>query len=345
MVKCSICGRRAVYTSRTSGHSYCTRHFTDYFSKKVRRTIRKYQLFRPNDHIIVAVSGGKDSLALLHFLKKLSRYSPRWKITALLVDEGISGYRDITIKRFQEIVSDLAINYEIVSFKEELGYTLDQVVSSKHGKEYLPCTYCGVFRRYLLNKAARKIGGTVVATAHNLDDIIQTYIMNIIGNDWDKIIRLAPISGPATHPRLVRKVKPFYEILEKETTVYAIINNLYTGFEECPYARLSLRWYIRRWLNELEEKRPGTKYAILNSLLSILDILSKKTNLSLNEEIDTCIFCGEPSANPICRACDLKTRLSSIELNPDAHKRIDELKHLFTNKYRILPITKQHYTT
>ncbi len=337
MVRCSICGRRAVYTSRISGHSYCSRHFIDYFSRKVRRTIRKYQLFRPKDHIVVAVSGGKDSLALLHFLKKLSKYSPRWKITALLVDEGISGYRDITIKRFQDVVLDLKVDYEVVSFKEEIGYTLDRIVSSNYKEEYLPCTYCGVFRRYLINKTARRIGATVVATAHNLDDIIQTYIMNIIGNDWNKIIRLAPVSGPAIHPHLVRKVKPFYEILEKETTVYAIINNLYTGFEECPYARLSLRWHIRRWLNELEERKPGTKYAILNNLLSIINILTKKENINLEEEIDTCILCGEPSAHQICRACDLRTRLSMVRLESSAHIKLKELnKFLYANKQLIL---------
>lgn len=317
MAKCSLCGRPAIYISRISGVALCEKHFLEYFDRKVRRTIRKYKLFKPKDHIAVAVSGGKDSLGLLHYLYKLSRRVPGWKITALLVDEGIRGYREYTVKRLEKAASELGVDYVIVRFKDELGFTLDEIVkiAAERGLPYKPCTFCGVFRRYLLNKKAREIGSAVIATGHNLDDVIQTYMMNIIDNDWTKIARLGPVSGPAHHPKFVRKVKPFYEMLEKETTIYAILNGFYEGFEECPYARFGVRWTVRKMLNQLEEQYPGVKYSILQSLLTAIDMLNK---LGIGEgEVETCAICGEPSAHPVCRACMLKIELGILKLSPE----------------------------
>lgn len=325
MVNCSICGRPAVYVNRISGQAYCKKHFLEYFDKKVRRTIRKYRMFSSREHIVVAVSGGKDSLSLLHYLYNLSKRVPGWKITALLIDEGIGGYRDITKKDFLRVVNELGVNYKIASFKEYLGYTLDEIVriGREKGLPYLPCSYCGVFRRYLLNKVARDLGGTVLATAHNLDDVIQTYVMNIINNSWDKILRLAPVTGPLDHPKFVRRAKPFYEILEKETTLYSILNNLYPKFVECPYARFNIRWMIRRQLNELEEKYPGTKYSLLRSLLRIISILSKHRDEIIQGEIKTCKVCGEPSAHEICRACLYRYELGIMR--EDERKIVEEV--------------------
>jgi len=312
VVKCNLCNRSAVYVSRVGGIAYCDKHFLRYFDRKVRKTLRKYQMFKDKEHIIIAVSGGKDSLSLLHYMVNLSKRVPGWKITALLIDEGIKGYRDETIKDFLRVVNELNVDYHIARFKDEIGYTLDEIVklSTKKKLPYTPCSYCGVFRRYLLNKAARELGGTVLATAHNLDDIVQTYLMNVLRNDWEKVSRLGPISGISTHPRFVRRVKPFYEILEKETTLYAILNQLYPKFTECPYAQYSLRWIIRRQINEIEEKYPGTKYSLLRSLLTILDILKEKYG---GGEIKTCKICGEPSAHEICRACLYKKELGIID--------------------------------
>ncbi len=323
MARCSVCGRPAVYVDRAGGVAFCEKHFLEYFDRKVRRTIRRFRLFRPRERIVVAVSGGKDSLALLHYLVRLSRRVPGWEVKALLVDEGIKGYREYTIRRFERVAGELGVEYRIVRFRDELGYTLDEIVrlGSERGLPYKPCTYCGVFRRYLMNKAAREMGATVVATGHNLDDIVQTYLMNILGNDWEKIARLGPVSGPASHPRFVRKVKPFYEVLEKETTLYAVLHGLYDGFEECPYAPLGERWEVRRMINRLEEQRPGTKYSLLRSLLNALEIL-RRAGVAGEGEVRSCAICGEPSAHPVCRACLLRIELGILELSREQLERL-----------------------
>ena len=344
VARCSICGRPAVYVSRQAGVALCEKHFLEYFDRKVRRTIRRYRLFRPRERVAVAVSGGKDSLALLHYLTRLSRRSaPGWEIRAVLVDEGIRGYREHTVERFKKVAGELGVEYRIISFRERLGYTLDEIVAlaRERGLPYKPCTYCGVFRRYLLNIAAREMGATVVATGHNLDDIVQTYLMNILGNDWEKISRLGPVSGPASHPKFVRKVKPFYEILEKETTLYAILNGLYTGFEECPYARLGQRWEIRRMINRLEETNPGTKHRLLRSLLTSLEIL-RKAGIGGEGEVGTCELCGEPSAHPVCRACLLRIELGIMEVPEEKLKQLSpEARRMVTAALRLAEKRRQ----
>ena len=320
MARCNVCGRPAVYVNRAGGVALCERHFLQYFDKKVRRTLRRYDMLRPGDRIAVAVSGGKDSLSLLHYLHRLSRHAPRWKVFGILVDEGIRGYREYTVRRLERVAGELGLEYHIVSFREELEYTLDEIVriAAERGLPYKPCTFCGVFRRYLLNRAARRLGATVVATGHNLDDIVQTYLMNIMGNDWEKVARLAPVSGPARHPLFVRKVKPFYELLEKETTLYAILHGFYDGFEECPYARLSPRWEIRRMINRLEEQNPGLKYSLLRSLENAIKIVKAAGLAREDEEVPyRCAICGEPSAHPVCRACILRIELGIMRLSEE----------------------------
>jgi len=268
-------------------------------------------MFRGREHIIVAVSGGKDSLSLLHYLSIMSEKVPGERVSALLIDEGISGFRRKTIENFLKNRDKFNVDYRIVSFREEFGLTLDEMVKIglEKGLPYLPCSYCGVFRRYLLNKVAREMGGTVLATAHNLDDNIQTFLMNIFRNNWERIARISPVSGVISHPKFIRRVKPFYEIREKETTIYAIIHGFYTPPIGCPYAKLNIRWSIKRQLNRLEEKYPGIKNSTLNSLLSILPVLKEKYS---ELKLSTCKICGEPSAHDVCRACIYRRELGIL---------------------------------
>lgn len=315
MVTCSFCERKAVYINPLNNISYCKLHFNSYFEKRVRKTIRKYNMFRDKEHIIVAVSGGKDSMSLLHVLNKLARKNPGWTITAILVDEGIVGYRENTIPNLKRYAEENDINYKIVSFKEYIGLTLDEIVERGKARNlpYLPCSYCGVFRRYVLNKASREVGGTVLATAHNLDDVVQTFFMNVVNNSWEKIARLKPVAERGSHPSFVPRVKPFYEVLEKESAVYSIINGLIQPeYQQCPYARFNIRFAIRKMINDLEETYPGTKYSMLRSLQRILSVLEKSQPRS-GGEFKTCEVCGEPSSHPVCKACLYRYELGLLK--------------------------------
>jgi uncharacterized protein (TIGR00269 family) len=298
-----------VYISKKTGERYCKKHFLEYFDKTVKETIDKFKLFGHKENIIVAVSGGKDSLSLLHYLNNLTREYPDWELTAILIDEGIKGYRDITIKDFKKNVEELRVDYKIYSFKDFLGTTLDDIIDnlSRSRENMYPCKYCGVFRRYILNIAARELSGTVLATAHNLDDVIQTYILNILLNNLRNIANLAPVTGVAEHEKFVKKVKPFYMILERETTLYSIINRLYPKFVECPYASSDIRWDIRVFINSLEEEKPGIKYKILDNLLTLINFLRSRIK---EDRIGSCRVCGEPTSTEICRACSFRIKLN-----------------------------------
>lgn len=312
MVKCSKCSRESVYINRLSGKAFCKTHFIEYFERKVKKNIRKYKLLKPGENIVVAVSGGKDSLSLLHVLNKINSKAGIWRLSALLIDEGIAGYREHTITDFLNYVESHGIPYKIVRFKEVFGLTLDEMVeiSRRKGLDYQPCSLCGVFRRYILNKVSREMGGSVLVTAHNLDDTVQTFLINVIRNSWEKIARQGPVSGIMEHPLFVKRVKPLINVLDKETTIYALINGLIKPvFHQCPYIIYNIRYHVRRYINEIEEKYPGTKYMMLKSMLKIHTVLSKHPEDIREGDIKNCIVCGEPSAHDICKACEYRFRL------------------------------------
>ncbi len=305
---CQVCGGKPVYNYL--GRVYCREHFIEYFENRVLETIEKYGLVKRGEHIAVAVSGGKDSLGLLHLLMK---YRERLGIdvTALLIDEGIKGYRDLTIEDFHRVNNAIRARYRIISYKEVFGYSLDEIleIAREKGLPRYPCSYCGVFRRYLINVGARIVDADKLATGHNLDDMIQTYVLNIVTNSLERILHLEPMTESADHPLLVTRIKPFYEVMEMETTLYALLNNLYPRFIECVYAPEALRNDIRNYLNELEEKAPGSKYRVLDSMMKLIE----RYRSSVKPRIRSCKVCGEPTSQEICRTCRYLDSLSILD--------------------------------
>ncbi|MBS7648256.1 MAG: TIGR00269 family protein [Candidatus Bathyarchaeia archaeon] len=304
MARCTVCGfREAFYARIYSGEMLCAKCFIESIEDKVRATIAKHKMLEFNDRIAVAVSGGKDSLSLLHMLVKIERDFPRATLYAITVDEGIKGYRDEAIEIASENCRKLGVEHFTISFKELCGYTLDEIVGriKRAESKLTPCSYCGVLRRRALNIAARKIGATKIATAHNLDDEIQTFILNIVHGDPLRIARTSPTFNEE-EPGLVLRVKPLCEVLEKEVTLYAYLKGIRFQENPCPYAGEALRNDIRNTLNRLEEKHPGTKYTIYRSAEKIREALREKTP---KIKLSQCGICGEPTVGEICQVCQL----------------------------------------
>lgn len=325
MVKCSKCERPAVYINRANNMAYCKQHFIDYFEKKVRKTISKYRMFSKNEHIIVATSGGKDSLSLLHVLLKLARRNPSWHVTALLIDEGIKGYREKTVENLVKYAERSGVDYRIVTFREFVGATLDEIVgkSRELGLPYMPCSYCGVFRRYIMNVASKELGGTALATAHNLDDVVQTFLMNLFENGWDRIAKLTPVIEPPDPTILIKRVKPFYEVLEKESAIYALLNGLIAPeYNQCPYVIYNVRFTIRKLLNELEDRHPGAKYRLFKSLQTAIKLSGP---LSAKREYRRCLLCGSPASHSLCKACTYRFELGLLK-QPELERLTGSLK-------------------
>jgi len=287
-IPCSKCRRSAIIFQRYSGLHLCRAHFVSDFESKAKRAIRQHRWICPGDRIGVAISGGKDSSALLHFLVGLLRKRRDVTLTALTIDEGIAGYRDFSIAR--SIAEGLGVEHIPVSFAEYFGITVDEIVMKKGDR--LSCSYCGVLRRHLLNRVAKEQGITRLALGFNLDDEAQSVLMNVLRGDADRLLRPA---GAAEG--LVPRIKPFMYIPEREVALYALLH--VKGFEigRCPYAHNALRADVRNLLNDYAWRHPATRYSLVN-----LGERLRKAGEGGAPATLTCDRCGEPFIGE-CRTC------------------------------------------
>lgn len=307
-MKCSFCDNDAVYWDGASGKYYCAEHFSNYFEDKVLETIIKYNLIKRGERIGVAVSGGKDSTVCFLVLGKLSKELD-FEVVGILIDEGIGGYREHTITFVREVAKKYGLNLRIYSFKEEFGYTLDEMVKIAEEKAswMKPCTICGVLRRWLLNKAAIELNLDKLATAHTINDEVQTFFMDLIKNNQRDLERLGPITGVSKIEGFIQRIKPFYFIWEKETMTYILSLGLFPPLHECPYAPLGDRWKVRFALYDLEEKYPGTHEKVANFIIKFTEKF-KGEKVSLGK----CEICGFPTNRKICKACEIRRRLGIL---------------------------------
>ena len=302
-MKCSRCNREAIYYQRHSGKHLCSKHLKEYVLKNVKRSIRKFRMIEREERIAIAMSGGKDSVTLAHILIELYGDRRDLEFHAVTIDEGIEGYRPPTVKIAKEVTKDLGIPHHIVSFEKEIGLTLDEMV--KRGRKK-PCTYCGVFRKYLLNKKAREIGADKLATGHNLDDETQTILLNFLQSDIERLARLIP---SRVQKGLVMRIKPLRELYEKEIVTYALIEGLPISLDECPYSHFPVRAMVRDFLYEFENKYPGRKFSVLRSFEELIPCLR---DMYPQIELNKCEICGEPTPKNICQACVLKKELGLL---------------------------------
>ncbi len=298
------CGKPSVYFRPYEGRQYCSSCFCKSIERRVRKTISKYQLLKSGDKIAIGFSGGKDSSVLLHLLAKTAAKRHDIDIFAVSVDEGIKGYRDNSLPIAKRLSKKLGVKHVIRSYKQEFGKTLDAklTVLEKHGTpKTVSCTYCGVARRYLLNKAARDLGATKLAVGHNLDDEAQAILMNWIRGDVARASRLGTVSD-SRNEGFIPRIKPLRFIPEREIALYARLVGLDIHNEECPYAT-GVRFEVRDFVNSLEAKYPGTKFAIVESFERIKPLLASLSGLQ--SPVVLCSQCKEPSSQQICKACEL----------------------------------------
>ena len=299
---CSKCKAPAVTFIRYNGTHLCSNHFIDYFEKRVKKEIKKQGKNPKNIKIGVAVSGGKDSVVALHMIHKIFSKRPDVKIIAITVDEGIKGYRDESIKYAIKNCKKLKIEHHVVSFKELLNTTMDEIALKKD--ELGECSYCGVFRRFCLNQKAKELGINKLVTGHNLDDMAQSILMNFVNSDLKKLARLGP--HKKVQPGLVPRMLPLRSIPEKENALYAILKKIDFHDAECPYAVRALRGSFRDIVDSLEFQNPGTRHSILNSYDAIKELLLDKYPPA---DLNKCKICGEPTSQKLCKACILKKRI------------------------------------
>jgi len=310
---CTICKRREAFFSRPySGEKLCKRCFVMSVENRVRASITKYNMLEHDHRVAVAVSGGKDSLSLLQILVRIERNYPKASVVAVSVDEGIKGYRDKALEIAAENCEKLGVEHSTVSFMELYGYTQDEIVKRLKRKDktgLTPCAYCGVLRRKALNIAARECKADRIATAHTLDDEIQTVLLNILHGDPLRIAREKPTTDKV-HPKLMQRIKPFCKVPERETALYAYIKKIEVQDMPCPYASEAMRNDIRLFLNVMEHKHAGTKFTVFKSIEKIRPAIEM---IAKNGELNECSECGEPTTERICKACQMLQELGVLQ--------------------------------
>ena len=306
-MSCKLCNIEPIY--KLPNKTLCKRCFIKYFEEKVFKTIRKFNLFELDDKLVVATSGGKDSISVLYLTHKyLKRKNLQKNISALAIDEGIEGYRAETLEFLEKFCKDLGVELKIISFEEMFGKSLDESVQILKGKKsnISACNICGTFRRHALNLGARNLGATKVVTGHNTDDEAQNILLNIFKNNFKILTRLGPYNGVVRDSMFVPRVKPLYLITEKEVRLYTLLKGFDVGYDECPYARGTFRSNISDMINKLEDEHKGVKNSIVNFYLEAQEKLQEKFVNEEGNDVTYCSICKEPSQKKVCNTCEMK---------------------------------------
>lgn len=242
-------------------------------------------------------------MANLHLLAEHSEHR-NVELLSLTIDEGIEGYRDESLPIAREGSEKLGVEHTVVTFEDTFGKTLDEMAEISREKDGPdPCTLCGILRRALLNQAARELEADKLAIAHNLDDVVQTIMLNYLRGDLSRLYRLGPETGG--RKGFVPRIKPMREISEKEAAIYVMLEDLGVHTDECPYVG-GMRSEVREFINRMERNHPTTKFKVLR----MFDRMRPHLPVDLEEvELEDCEICGEPSTGGLCRSCELLEQL------------------------------------
>jgi len=298
-VKCKVCKGPAVIRLRSHNLALCESCFLDFFYRQVSRTIKRYRLFDKGDKILVGVSGGKDSLALLDALITMG-----YNAVGVFIDLEM-GYHSVESKeKVEKIAKERDYPVIIRSISDYLGVSLP--VAAQEVKRPV-CSLCGMIKRYILNRIAMDEGFSVLATGHNLDDECARLLGNIL--DWrvDFLARQDPLLDE--EEGLVRKVKPLARTSERELTAYCIIRGIDYVQGRCPYANKPTSYFYKGIMFQIERKMPGTKLRFYQGFVEFKREYLTACSNTEKQELTRCERCGYPTLSNVCNFCRVKERI------------------------------------
>jgi uncharacterized protein (TIGR00269 family) len=324
---CDVCGsEEAIYTNHITGVSLCANCLMSSIKRRAWSVMKKELL--PGDKLMVAHSGGKDSSLALLLTKEFSDEMRELdlKVISVTLDEGTL-YRRSSIELARKLAEKLQVRHLTIQMRDILGFSLEDLrLAIPKGWKRNACTYCGVLRRQILNAVAREIGATVLVTGHNLDDLVQTSIMNLVRGDANALVKTI------RHERkyeegLVPRVRPLKYVYEREIASLVVALGIPAHLGKCPLAQ-GMRISIRREIDLIEDSNPGAK---LRAFLFLENISSKmKIDIGLRK----CSVCGEPTTSDVCKACQLRGEAFRLMGIKDKNIRLDGLKALRDSAFR-----------
>ena len=298
-MRCHTCRAPANVEIRRSRIAYCARCYPAWFRTQVQERIDHERMFRRSQTLLVAVSGGKDSLALWHALTALG-----YRADGMYIRLGIGEYSERSQAKAEAFARERGLTLHQIDLKEAEGFAVPDLLDTRSGK---PCAACGTVKRYHFNKLAADLGYDVVATGHNLDDEAATLFGNVMHWNLDYLGRQGSVLE-STHPKLVRKVKPLYRLSERETAAYAIIERIDYILEECPMARGAKSLAYKDMLNSLEEEQPGAKYRFMVGFLKEGRQHLPGAGFDQATDLRECVRCGQPTTGELCAYCKMADR-------------------------------------
>lgn len=296
--KCKRCRAPAVVQLHSHHTAFCRDCFLFYFQRQVQRTIDSERMFTREEPVLVAVSGGKDSLALWDVLQLLG-----YRTTGLHLDLGIGEYSAASRAKTVAFAKERNLPLLHIDFAGE-GHAIPDVVRLTRRPA---CSACGTAKRHYFDRVAIEHGFPVVATGHNLDDEAARLLGNVLRWDLNYLARQTPVLAP-THEKFVRKVKPLVRLSEYETAVYAFLRKIDYVIDECPNAAGASQLLYKDVLQRLEAEMPGTKQSF------VLEFYRRARPALCHEQLDaptTCSRCGLPSHRPVCRFCSLLAEIAT----------------------------------
>jgi uncharacterized protein (TIGR00269 family) len=289
-VVCKVCGEKAQVEVRSRGFALCKAHYLDWFVKETEKTIRRHKMLLPGERVLVAVSGGKDSLALWDVLSRLG-----YQAVGLHIELGIGEYSRRSLEVTEAFARERGLELLVVDLKEAYGFGVPELAWLSRR---VACSACGLSKRYILNQVAVEGGFRAVATGHNLDDEAAVLFGNLLNPQEDALARQGPVLPEK--PGLAARVKPFYRFSEREVLSYTLLRGIRYLHEECPNAKGAKSLLYKEALNLVEKEMPGAKLRFLDGFLEkVQPRLQGEGEVALRE----CERCGYPTTGAVCSFC------------------------------------------
>ena len=259
-----------------------------------KQTFKKIKLSK-KEKILVALSGGKDSTVVAHLLKKYG-----YNIQGFHINLGMGKYSQKCLKAVENLCSQINVSLVVYDIKKEMGNSMCYLRSAIQSTKSLKnCAICGVIKKWIMNREARKLRVKKIATGHNLDDEAQTFLMNIFKGSPE----LSANSGPSTRnirdKKFITRIKPLFYIVEEDVKKYSKEKKLPVVYEKCPCALDSYRIQIRKFVDTLTKKQKE------NIIKNFERLSSRIQKLKSPKKLNYCEICGEPSRKQICKMCKL----------------------------------------
>ena len=276
---------------------WCKDCFSQFFERRVKRTVEKYKMFIPHQRIGVCLSGGKDSSSLLWALKKIY---PELSLLGIHINLGIGYYSDIAEEAVKRLCEKIGIPLFTYNLKKEEGYSIDDFVFTHYKRKI--CAVCGSIKRYLFSKIAKQLNLDALATGHHLDDLVSTMLSLFFQGDFSSLLRLSPVIPPLIEGQ-AKKIKPLCTSPEMEIFYYSVLNELPLEGCSCPHGEITPSKKIKKIIEDLEKENHQIKYqlfSVFNKKLIPLIRLKKE-----KEILRKCKLCEQPtdSLEEICGRC------------------------------------------